>query len=193
MTKDSQTRGTVRTAIAIVLLAIMLFPIYWMVNTSFQASGQHAERQPSSPPTRAWTATETALRDQGRNLVTSLLIASGTVVITLLVATPCAYALAQFRFRWISGRCWLILITQMIPGIVIANALYTVYESIGLLDSIPGLIFANATAAVPFGDLDHAVVHARRAAVDRGGGPGRRGRVCSARSSRSWCRSAATR
>jgi multiple sugar transport system permease protein len=47
----------------------------------------------------------------------------------------------------------LILITQMIPGIVIANGLYSMYESVGLLNSIPGLIFANSTAAVPFAIL----------------------------------------
>ena len=34
----------------------------------------------------------------------------------------------------------------MIPGIVIANALYSIYESLGLLNSIPGLIVANSTA-----------------------------------------------
>ena len=79
-----------------------------------------------------------------------MLIAVGTVVLTLLIAA-CAYALAQFRFRWISWALLAILISQMIPGIVIANALYTLYENIGLLNSIPGLIIANAAHAVPFG------------------------------------------
>jgi multiple sugar transport system permease protein len=82
-----------------------------------------------------------------------MLIAVGTVVLTLLIATPCAYALAQFRFRWINWALLAILISQMIPGIVIANALYTLYENIGLLNSIPGLIIANAAHAVPFGIL----------------------------------------
>ena len=31
-----------------------------------------------------------------------MVIAVGTVVLTLLIAAPGAYALAQFRFRWIS-------------------------------------------------------------------------------------------
>lgn len=146
------TRGYVRTAIAIVLLVIMLFPIYWMVNASFQASGNtlNASLIPTDPSLAGY---ETAIRDQGRNLLTSLIIASGTVIITLLVATPCAYALAQFRFGWVGVALLLILITQMIPGIVIANGLYSVYESAGLLNSIPGLIFANSTAAVPFAIL----------------------------------------
>jgi len=130
----------------------MLFPVYWMLNISLQASGGTL---PSSffPPHPSLAGYTTAIQDQGQNLVTSLLIAVGTVVLTLLIAAPCAYALAQFRFRWISWALLVILISQMIPGIVIANALYTLYENIGLLNSIPGLIIANAANAVPFGIL----------------------------------------
>ena len=96
----SPSRGYLRTALAIVLLVIMLFPLYWMVNASFQASGNtlNATLIPTNPSLAGY---EVAIRDQGRNLVTSLLIASGTVVLTLLIATPAAYALAQFRFRWV--------------------------------------------------------------------------------------------
>jgi multiple sugar transport system permease protein len=36
---------------------------------------------------------------------------------------------------------------------VIANALYTLYERLGLLNSVPGLIVANAANAIPFGIL----------------------------------------
>jgi multiple sugar transport system permease protein len=147
-----QTRRGLRTVIAIVLLALMLFPVYWMLNISLQPSGGTL---PSNffPPHPSLAGYSTAIQDQGQNLVTSMLIAIGTVALTLLIATPCAYALAQFRFRWISWALLAILISQMIPGIVIANALYTLYENIGLLNSIPGLIIANSAHAVPFGIL----------------------------------------
>jgi multiple sugar transport system permease protein len=147
-----QTRRGLRTVIAIVLLALMLFPVYWMLNISLQPSGGTL---PSNffPPHPSLAGYSTAIQDQGQNLVTSMLIAVGTVVLTLLIAAPCAYALAQFRFRWISWALLAILISQMIPGIVIANALYTLYENIGLLNSIPGLIIANSAHAVPFGIL----------------------------------------
>jgi multiple sugar transport system permease protein len=147
-----QSRRGIRTAIAIVLLALMLFPVYWMLNISLQPSGTAL---PSSffPSKLSLAGYTTAIHDQGRNLVTSMLIAAGTVVLSLLIAAPGAYALAQFRFRWINWALLAILISQMIPGIVIANALYTLYENIGLLNSIPGLIIANQTHAVPFGIL----------------------------------------
>lgn len=145
-------RGPVRTAIAIVLLALMLFPVYWMLNISLQPSG-NALSGTFFPTRPSLAGYQTAIQDQGQHLVISLLVASGTVVVTLLLAAPCAYALAQFRFRWINWALLAVLISQMIPGIVIANALYTVYERLGLLDSIPGLIVANSANAIPFGIL----------------------------------------
>jgi multiple sugar transport system permease protein len=145
-------RGPIRTAIAIILLALMLFPVYWMLNISLQPSG-NALAGTFFPTHPSLDGYRSAIRDQGGHLVISLLIASGTVVVTLLISAPCAYALAQFRFRWISWALLAILISQMIPGIVIANALYTAYERIGLLDSIPGLIIANSAHAIPFGIL----------------------------------------
>ena len=150
--RTQRTRSGIRTAVAIALLAIMLFPLYWMLNISLQSTGGTLTSSffPQQPTLDGY---RTAIQDQGRNLLTSIIIAAGTVVITLLVATPAAYALAQFRFRWINWALLAILMSQMIPGIVIANGLYSVYERIGLLDSITGLIIANATAGVPFGIL----------------------------------------
>ncbi|WP_150308767.1 carbohydrate ABC transporter permease [Planctomonas psychrotolerans] len=140
------------TALGVLFLGIMLFPIYWMINASLQPSGNTltADFFPWNPDFGGY---EKAIADQGANLVTSLIVSLGTVVLSLAIAAPAAYALAQFRFRWINGALLAILISQMIPGIVIANALYTAYNDLGLLNSIPGLILADATHAIPFAIL----------------------------------------
>ena len=64
LTKTAR-RGYVRTALAIVFLVIMLFPLYWMVNASFQATGNtiNASLIPTDPSLLGY---EIALRDQGR-------------------------------------------------------------------------------------------------------------------------------
>ena len=147
-----RTKQSLYTALGIVFLAIMLFPIYWMINASLQPSGNTltADFFPWNPDIGGY---RTAIADQGRNLVTSLVVSLGTVVFTLVLAAPAAYALAQFRFRWINAALLAILISQMIPGIVIANALYSAYNDLGLLNSILGLILADATNAIPFAIL----------------------------------------
>ncbi len=140
------------TIIGIVILAIMLFPVYWMVNASLQPSGNTLTGDffPLNP---SFAGYEKAIADQGGHLLTSLAISLGTVVLTLAIAAPAAYALAQFRFRWINIALLAILVAQMIPGIVIANALYSAYNDLGLLNSIPGLILADASHAIPFAIL----------------------------------------
>ena len=150
--KKRSMHAALFTAIGILFLAIMLFPIYWMVNASLQPSGNTltAGFFPTNP---SFDGYSTAVSQQGANLITSLLVSTGTVFLTLAIAAPASYALAQFKFRWINLALLAILIAQMIPGIVIANALYAAYNDIGLLNSIPGLILADSTHSVPFAIL----------------------------------------
>jgi multiple sugar transport system permease protein len=140
------------TAAAVLVLAVLLFPIYWMINVSLQPSGS-AVGTPWLPFNLSFDGYTTALSQQGRNLVTSLIVALGSVVFSLLIAMPAAYALAQLKIRFVGPFLFGILISQMIPGIVIANALYTAYNDVGLLNSIPGLILADSTAGIPFAIL----------------------------------------
>ena len=145
-------RRLIDLAIGLILVGIMLFPVYWMVNASLQPSGNtlNADFFPTNP---SFAGYEKAINDQGRNLLTSLIISAGVVVLSLAIAAPAAYALAQFRYRWANAALLVILITQMIPGIVIANALYAAYNDLGLLNTLIGLILADSTMAVPFAIL----------------------------------------
>ncbi|MFW0772836.1 carbohydrate ABC transporter permease [Paenarthrobacter nitroguajacolicus] len=140
------------TALAIFFLAIMLFPVYWMVNASLQPNGTTLETSwfPVKPD---FTGYATAINEQAGNLGTSLIISLGSVVLSLAIAAPAAYALAYFKVRGAGVVLFAILISQMIPGIVVANALYTAYNDLGLLNSIPGLILADSAHGIPFAIL----------------------------------------
>lgn len=144
--------GWGHTVVGVLILAVMLFPVYWMINVSLQHSGG-AVATPWLPTDFTLDGYTKAIEDQGRNLVTSLIIAAGSVVLSLLIAAPAAYALARFRVRGAGVVLLVILISQMIPGIVVANALYSAYSNLGLLNSIPGLILADSTAGIPFAML----------------------------------------
>nr|WP_260406336.1 carbohydrate ABC transporter permease [Microbacterium sp. G2-8] len=142
----------IHTVLGLLFLAVMLFPVYWMVNASLQPSGNtlSAALIPLEP---SFAGYERAIQDQGANLVTSIIVSLGAVVVSLAISAPAAYALAQFRYRWISIALLVILIAQMIPGIVIANALYAAYNDIGLLNTMGGLILADASHSIPFAIL----------------------------------------
>lgn len=150
--RNSPARRGLRTALGILFVALMLFPVYWMVNASLAPGGNSLNTQlfPFDPDVSGYSR---AIADQGRNLVTSLVVATGAALLSLVIATPCAYALAQFPIRGSSTLLFVVLIAQMIPGIVIANALYTAYNDLGLLNTVLGLVLADATAGIPFSIL----------------------------------------
>ncbi len=148
----ARTGSARHTFVAVLILAVFLFPMYWMFNVSLQESSG-AVATPWLPTELSLDGYSKALRDQGGHLLVSLAIALGTVVFSLLIAAPAAYALAQLRIRGVGVVLLVILISQMIPGIVVANALYTTYSDLGLLNSVSGLILADSTLAIPFAIL----------------------------------------
>ena len=150
---QSRRAGFGHTILGIAILAVLLFPLYWMLDTSLQphqAGGVKTPWLPIHPSLHGYTQ---AIHDQGSHLLTSLIIALGCVAFSLLIAAPAAYALAQLNIRGVGVILLIILISQMIPGIVVANALYRFYSDLGLLNSIPGLILADSALAIPFAIL----------------------------------------
>ncbi|MGY0064395.1 carbohydrate ABC transporter permease [Streptomyces sp. LZ34] len=141
-------RGS-NTVIALVVLIILLFPLYWMLNIALQPGESLASTSwfPSSP---GWSNFDRALESQGGSLVTSLVVALGAVVVCLAMAAPAAYGLAQFGLKGGRSIVFGTLITQMVPGIVIANALYSAYVDLHLVNSLFGLILADASLGLPF-------------------------------------------
>ncbi|MGW1835053.1 carbohydrate ABC transporter permease [Streptomyces sp. NPDC002067] len=147
-TTARRLRGGGNTAAALLILAVLLFPVYWMVNTALQpAAGIAVDALPTAPGLDSFRS---ALESQGRSLLTSLVVALGAVVVCLALAAPAAYGLAQPGLKGGRAVVFGTLITQMVPGIVIANALYGAYAELGLVNSYLGLILADASLGLPF-------------------------------------------
>jgi multiple sugar transport system permease protein len=145
-------QGWISTVIALVILAVFLFPVYWMVNASLQANVTAAHT--------AWfpfhidfSSYRLAFDSEKKDVLTSLIVATGATAVEILIATPAAHALSRFRLPSTRLLIMGILVTQMIPGIIIANALYRTYSSIHLLNSYLGLVLADASLGIPFSIL----------------------------------------
>ncbi|MEU6375237.1 carbohydrate ABC transporter permease [Streptomyces sp. NPDC046909] len=143
-----------KTAIGVVLTGIMLFPVYWMVNVSFTRDQDMRKSPPGLFPTHGTLdGYRKVLDEQLPYLGTSLVIGLGTVVLTVALAAPAGYALAKLRPRGAGILNFLLLAAQMIPGIIMAMGFYAIYLQLGMLQSVPGLIVADSTLAVPFAVL----------------------------------------
>lgn len=140
-----------RSAAGVAVVAVMLFPVYWMVNTSLQGSENLVDTR-FLPTNIDLSGYRQAVSSQMENLTTSLVVSVGAVIVCLAVAAPAAYALSRAGIRLPGSGTFLVLliITQMIPGIVIANGLFPLYNDAGLVNTYTGLILADASHGIPF-------------------------------------------
>jgi multiple sugar transport system permease protein len=143
-----------KTAAGVALTALMLFPVYWMINVSFtRDQDMRADPPRLFPIGGTLEGYRAVLHDQLPYLGVSLLVGLGTVVLTLALAAPAGYALAKLRPPGGGALSFVLLIAQMIPGIIMAMGFYAIYLNLGVLNSVAGLILADSTLAVPFGVL----------------------------------------
>ncbi|MGN9841368.1 carbohydrate ABC transporter permease [Nonomuraea sp. H19] len=143
-----------KTAVGLVLTGVMLFPVYWMINVSFTRDTDMRKSPPNLFPVDGTLEGYRAVLDQQLPyLGVSLVVGLGTVALTLLLAAPAAYSLAKLRPRGGGGLSFVLLIAQMIPGIIMAMGFYAIFLSTGVLNTVPGLIVADSTLAVPFAVL----------------------------------------
>jgi multiple sugar transport system permease protein len=162
----SRTLRWLCTLASIAALAVILFPVYAIVVGSFEStetlfSGTfywlpHAATLNNyrtvlgggSANTQA-----TVTGSQAGNIVTSLFVGFGTVVLALVVAVPAAYALSKYRLRVTVVLVSSLLVAQIVPSIVLATSLFVVFHWIHLVNTYPALILADGTYAIPFAIL----------------------------------------
>lgn len=152
--RKNQGMQIVSTLIGILLTAIMLFPLYWMLINSFETTQEMFSIPVALFPTHLTIDPYISVfQTQLPHLGTSLLVASGAALISVLIATPAAYALAHFRLRVTLLIVFCLLLTQMIPTVTLTTPMFLIFNQLNLLNSYPGLILADTTYAVPFAVL----------------------------------------
>jgi len=87
--------------------------------------------------------------DFGRYILTSSYVSIGTVLITLLLAIPAAYAVARLNFFGKTFLSTSILIIYMFTALVLVIPLYTVFSQLGLRNSIEGLLIVYTATTLP--------------------------------------------
>ncbi len=141
----------VATIVGIAATVIMLFPLYWMVANSLETNHEiFSIPAPLIPTAVTFAPYAAALATQIPHLITSIIIAFGTVIVSLVIALPAGYALAHFHLRITLLIVFCLLLTQMIPTVTLSTPFFLIFNRLGLLNSYGGLILADTTYAVPF-------------------------------------------
>jgi len=80
----------------------------------------------------------------------SILVATCTVLITLAIATPAAYALTRFRFRGREAISAAVLFTYMFAPIMVIIPFYVLMRTLELTNTRAGLVLAYTAFCLPF-------------------------------------------
>lgn len=138
------------------VLAILVFalgPFVWMMLTSLRPKAELSQSPIRLIPGSLTLVNHINLLERTSflsNLRDSLVVASGAVVLGLVLALPAAYAFSRFRFP---GRRVLrvqFLVVNMFPVVLLILPLFMLLRSLGLLDTYFALIMGHATFTLPF-------------------------------------------
>ncbi len=144
-------------------LAMILFPFYWMVSSSFKSGAEIAGRTPVFIPSSfrldayqelfdpAWDQ----FQNFGQNVVNSLLVAVPTAIIAVILSTLGAYATARLRFK---GRNLVlngVLVVYLFPAVLLIIPLFAMLSKISqtmgfnVQDNLGVLVFTYLAQTLP--------------------------------------------
>jgi len=86
-------------------------------------------------------------------LFNSIAIGCGTVVLTMFLAAPAAFALDRHQFRFKALLNLLLMMPLVVPHIVMALAYYSYFGQLRLVQSYTGLIVAHTCLSIPIAIL----------------------------------------
>lgn len=139
-------------AVLLTATLVALYPVLWVLSLAFSGA-ETVERRLLPLPVEPSLGNFAELFAQPhffQQLVNSLIVALGTSVVAVAIASPAAYAMSRFDFLGRDAATKSLLATQMFPGVLAAVPLYLILSWLGLLDSLAGLALVYGTTAVPF-------------------------------------------
>ncbi|GIQ70548.1 carbohydrate ABC transporter permease [Xylanibacillus composti] len=131
---------------------IVLFPLIWVMYTSFKTSREFYENPWGLPETfsfenyvNAWHSAKI-----GTYFSNSILVTAGMVVLTLILSSMLAYILSRFTFTGRNIIQSLIIAGLLVPSVLGTIPVFTLMKSLGLTNSHLGLIIVYTAYAMPF-------------------------------------------
>lgn len=150
----AKRRKTLMNAVIYTLLtlwaAVVLFPFYWMVLTSFKSYGAYnAEYIPRfftlSPTLENYAKAFTAV-SLGRYFINTFIFTVTTTALMLLVIIPAAFAFARLEFRGKNIVFTLLLSLMMIPNELVIITNFVTITNLNMRNSFMGLILPSVTS-----------------------------------------------
>jgi len=149
LTSNSRSRVLLTIIVWVATLAF-LFPVIWFLLLSLKSPDLIFATPPVfwfKPTLGAYR--ETILSGYSNQLWNSLLVASGSTAVCLILGVPAAYAFDRFTFFGRKDLLFWMLSVRMAPPIAVVLPFYLVMRRLELVGTLTALILVNLTVNLP--------------------------------------------
>jgi N,N'-diacetylchitobiose transport system permease protein len=139
--------------VAVLILVVMLFPIYWMVSTALKPGKEILSLTPvwfPSPVTFDNFRTAITYPFFWNDVVNSLTVVLSVVAISIVLAFLAAVSVARFGFRGRTAFVVMVIAVQMVPLTALVIPVYLLLDKVGQVDSLLGVIAYYLAIVLPF-------------------------------------------
>ncbi len=154
MNSTAQKRSPLFWLLIILMALLTLFPIYWIASMSLKTAVEVISPRPTLFPHTFTLENYTTVLKGGfpGHLYNSLLVASLATVLSLALSTMAAYALVRHDFPFKGNALFLVwvLVVKILPPVVLAIPLYSVFVKMGLINNRLGLVLVYQVYTLPY-------------------------------------------
>ena len=140
-------------ALLIIFLVVALFPIYWMLNTSFKTDAELYRRIPTFFPKNPSIAGYVRLFDRTaflQGLINSIKYALTVSLITIFFCMLAAYSIARLKFKGSRIMSRSVLYAYLMPRTLMFIPMYLLAAGLGILNTRLALIIIYPTFTIPY-------------------------------------------
>ena len=133
--------------VVVLICVVILYPYFVMFTTALKSRSEIFSPDGAVFP-KEWLWQNFVdiwkLAPMGKYMINSICIAGGSTIIAMICGIPAAYALARMKFKGQTAFLGFIIVSQMFAPVVLLIGIYKVMQTMGLTNSLWGLIFINA-------------------------------------------------
>ncbi|MBW8639209.1 carbohydrate ABC transporter permease [Hoeflea sp. WL0058] len=150
--KRKRVGRQVRIWAGVALCVLFLFPVFWMVLSSFKLPRDIFTTPPVLffDPTLETYISYMQRADISRRMVNTVTVATGSGLLSIVAGAMAGYALARIRIKGAATLGVLILMSRGVPPIALAVPMFLVARKLGLTDKHITLILAYCTFLIPY-------------------------------------------
>lgn len=151
MTAKGTLLGAGFLALVAIIVMVSVFPLYYAVVTSLE-SGAALFEVNYLPAALDWSNYRAVFREQpfGRNILNSVMVATGVVLAGLALSVTASFALARIPFRGRTLLLMTLLAVAMFPQVAVLSGLFELVRTLGLYNSLGSLGLSYMIFTLPF-------------------------------------------